>query len=239
MGKNKREFGEGPVYTITNYLTWGLMGNIYFALVNIPLIITLLAIIGEGKKTIPQGVSIIGYICCIPIGPASVALYSSMGKLVRERDVNITRDFFKAYKINFFQSIFLSALEIILLAALYTDTKLVEDRGLPSILSLLLYVLIIFVIMMGFNMLPILSRFYLKSKDIIRLSAYYTIRKFNITILNLAILVMIGYIFLKVFPLIIVFIPSIFCYLIMLNEEKVLAEIEENLKTSDDMDTEL
>lgn len=231
MTKNKREFGEGPIYTITNYLFWFLMGNLCFGLLNIPLILILLAIISNGNNPLPQGFSIIAYICFIPIGPALAALFSVMGKLVREKDVNITKDFFKAYKVNFLQSLFLFSFEIIIIVALYTDTIFVIARRLPSILLMLLYAIIILVFIMGLFMMPIQSRFYLKSKDIIKLTAYYTIRKLNITFLNSVILAGIGYIFFKVSPLIIVVIPSIFCYLIMFNEQNILVEIEKNLKS--------
>lgn len=234
MSIEKREFGESFIYTATNYFFWFLMGNVYFAICNIPLILIMLAMIGNGKGAADQSISVIGCISCISLGPASAALYSSMGKLVRDKDVNITRDFFKAYKVNFLQALFFSALEIIILVALYTDIKLVIYKGIPSILGLLLYVAIVFIILVGLYIFPIQSRFYMKSRDIIKFSVYYTFRRFNITIINLAVLAVIGFIFLRVFPLIIVFIPSIFCYLIMFNEQKVLSEIEENLKKSDE-----
>ena len=31
MAKSKREFGEGPIYTITNYIFWFFLGNLYFS----------------------------------------------------------------------------------------------------------------------------------------------------------------------------------------------------------------
>ena len=48
MAKSKREFGEGPIYTITNYTFWLFMGNFYFLLMNIPLLYILLLFFANG-----------------------------------------------------------------------------------------------------------------------------------------------------------------------------------------------
>ena len=70
--------------------------------------------LSNGAKPIPPWFTSIIIICCIPIGPAATALLSVMGKLIREKDINITKDFFKAYKANFFQSLFFWTLEVVL-----------------------------------------------------------------------------------------------------------------------------
>src|ERR1035437_608174 len=105
MAKSKREFGEGPIYTITNYIFWFFLGNLYFLLLNIPLLFILIVLLSNGTNSLPEGFTTIIVLCCIPIGPAATALLSVMGKLIREKDINITKDFFKAYKTNFFQSL--------------------------------------------------------------------------------------------------------------------------------------
>lgn len=103
MAKSKREFGEGPIYTITNDLIWFFWGNFYFLLLNIPLLFVLTVLLSNGAKAPSEEFIQIMIICCIPIGPATTALLSVMGKLIREKDIHITRDFFKAYKSNFVQ----------------------------------------------------------------------------------------------------------------------------------------
>lgn len=50
MAKAKREFGEGPIYTITNYIYWFFLGNLYFLLLNIPLLFILIVLLSNAPK---------------------------------------------------------------------------------------------------------------------------------------------------------------------------------------------
>jgi len=230
MDKSKREFGEGPVYTITNYIFWFFLGNLYFLLLNIPLLFVLIVLLPSGVNLVSEGFTFIIILCCIPIGPAATALLSSMGKLIREKDVNITKSFFKAYKVNFFQSLLFWTLELIIVSILFIDIKLFISSNYPKFLTIFVFIVIVFVSSMGLYVFPIISRFYLGWKDILKTAAYYTIRKFHITILNFATFLVVGIIFFKVSTFIVVFISSIICYLLMLYQQPVLLEIENRLK---------
>ena len=230
MAKSKREFGEGPIYTITNYIFWFFLGNLYFLLLNIPLLFILIVLLANGSSPLPEGFSTIVVICCIPIGPAATALLSVMGKLIREKDINVTKDFFKAYKTNFFQSLFFWALEIVMIFVLFIDVRFFISSSFPRILTFFIFVVIAFIFLMSLYVFPIISRFYLGTKDILKTAAYYTIRKFHITILNFASFLVVGFVFFKVSTFVLVFISSIICYLLMFYQQKILLEIEENLK---------
>jgi len=230
MAKSKREFGEGPVYTITNYIFWFFLGNLYFLLLNIPLLIVLIVFLSNGTKPLPEGYTSIIILCCIPIGPAATALLSVMGKLIREKDINMTKDFFKAYKANFFQSLFFWALEIIIISILIIDISFINSSSFPRVITIFILIVIAFIFLMSLYVFPIISRFYLGTKDIIKNAAYYTIKKFNITILNLASFIVVGFIFFKVSSFILLFMWSIIFYLLMFYQQKILLEIEERLK---------
>ena len=52
-------------------------------------------------NTVDVYMIIILMLSSIPIGPALTALLSLMGKLTREGDIDVTKDFFEAYKVNF------------------------------------------------------------------------------------------------------------------------------------------
>ena len=230
MAKAKREFGEGPIYTITNYIYWFFLGNLYFLLLNIPLLFILIVLLSNGTKILPSGFTYIIIICCVPISPAATALLSVMGKLIREKDIYITKDFFKAYKANFFQALYFGALEIVLICILFIDSRFLISSSYPRILTVFIFIVIAFIISMSLYVFPIISRFYLSTKDILKTAAYYTIRKFHITVLNLSIFLVVGFIFLKVHTFVLVFVSSIICYLLMFYQQKILLEIEENLK---------
>lgn len=227
MAKSKREFGEGPINTITNYVFWFFLGNLYFLILNIPLLFALTVLISFGSTPLPKGFTTILIICCIPLGPAITALLSVMGKLIREKDINITKDFFKAYKTNFFQSLFFWSLEIIILTILYVDIQFLISRNYPRVLTSFIFIVMVFIFLMSLHVFPIISRFYLGMKDVIKLASYYTIRKFHITILNCASFLVVGFIFLKISTFVFLFMWSIVCYIIMFYDQKILVEIEE------------
>jgi len=230
MAKSKREFGEGPIYEITNYIFWFFLGNLYFLLLNIPLLFVLLVFLSNETKELPPGYTSIIVICCLPIAPAATALLSVMGKLIREKDIRLTQDFFKAYKANFFQSLFFGALEIIIVTILFIDIRFFISNSYPQILIILVYTIIAFIFSISLYIFPLISRFYLSAKDILKISAYYTITKFHITILNLSSFMIVGFIFFKIHTFVLVFISSIVCYLLMYYQQKILLEIEERLK---------
>ena len=234
MANSKRMFGEGPVYTITNYIYWFFLGNIYFLLLNIPLFYMLIVLLSNGEKQLPNGFTTIAVLCCIPVGPAATALLSVMGKLIREKDINITKDFFKAYKTNFFQSLFIWALEILIISILFLDTSFIISKGYPRILAIFIFVIIAFIFLVSLYIFPILSRFYLTTKDIIKMAAHYTIHNIHVTILNFASFLVVGFLFFEVSTFVLVFISSIVCYLLMFYQQKILLEIEEKLKKSTD-----
>lgn len=221
----KKEFGEGPIYTAGNYIWWFFLGNFYFLLLNIPLIITLIALNFD-----PSGAAILLFLSCIPVGPAAAALLSVMGKLVRTKDTNLTRDFFKAYKTNFFQSLTLWIIEEGLLFISYYDIRFFAINTKMFMFKYFFYILIIIVFTTGLYVFPIISRFYIKSINIVKLSIYYSVRKINITFLNLCIFIIAGYLFIKVIPVIILFSISILFYIVMYLENDILKEIEDKLE---------
>lgn len=231
MTKAKREFGEGPINTITNYILCFLLSNFYFFLMNIPLVYITTVLLANGKNPLPSGFGVIVLLCCIPIGPAVTALCSTMGKLVREKDIVVTKTFFKAYKQSFLQSLFLWTIELIILVSAYVNLNYFKANHYSNIITIFMYIIIIYVVTISLYAFPIVSRFYLKSKDVLKFSIYYTFKKVNVTILNIGTIVFAGYIILNIANFILLFIISITCYIIMYNEQKVLAEIEERIQS--------
>jgi uncharacterized membrane protein YesL len=221
----KREFGEGPIYTITNYIMWFFLGNFYFLLCNIPLIFILLSFTGE---FVPEYLVMLT-LSAIPVGPAYTALLSTMGKLVREKDVNITKDYFKAYKTNFLQSLFIWTLQIILIIILLIDIRFFASGAYGKIAIPIIYALIIIILVAGIYIYSVLSRFYLKTKDVIKTSIYFLVGKWKITISCISIFIIsftVAYNFASIATL---FIVSLTCYALMFLQKDLLKELEEKL----------
>lgn len=230
MGR-KKEFGEGIIYTITNYIWWFLLGSFYFVLTNILFIFVCFITHALGTSLF----NLITVISLIPTGPALVALFSVMGKIVRENDVNMTKDFFKAYRKNFSEALFYWILFLIILVIIYCDiiyiNKNVQFMTFKFIIISAKFILItmgIILISVMFYVFPIISRFYFAKKDIIKISFYYALKKMHITILNWSCLIILSYLSIKLSgPILLFFFWSVFCYLIMFNEKSILADLEE------------
>lgn len=225
----KKEFGEGPIYTITNYIMWFFLGNFYFLLCNIPLIFIMFSFTGEFVAEY----LVLLTLSALPVGPAYTALLSAMGKLVRDKDVNITRDYFKAYKTNFLQSLFIWTLQIILIIILLIDIKFFAGGAYRNIAVPIIYALIIIILVTGIYIYSILSRFYLKTKDVIKASVYFIVGKWKITISCISVLVIsftVAYNFASIAAL---FIVSITCYALMFLQKDILKELEEKLNQNE------
>lgn len=219
----KREFGEGPIFTITNYLWWFFLANVYFVICSAFLIITCIAYQFSYDNIL------VFVLPCILEGPALTALFSVMGKLVREKDLDVTKNFFKAYKLNFIQSIIISAIQVIIATILIIDIRFLKVTAYGPFILPIIYILFVLNIVLAFYTFPIISRFYLKTMDIFKVGFFYSVRKFPITLSNISILIL-SFIIMYYLPFSILFITSLIAYGIMFNEKKIIQELEEKIK---------
>lgn len=220
MSKEK-DFDKGHIYTLVNYFYWFIMGNLYFLLLNIPVFLVLMKInyFGAAETSLLEI-----YLACIPIGPSITALFGVMGTLIRKKDINITKDYFRMYKMNFKQSIILWLMVLTVLFILYVDIATAKN------LFVYLYILLFLLVMMiSLYMLPITSRFYLKTKDIIIISIIKVFKEIKITLL-LLVTVAFSFLIFNFMPGIsILFIISALCFTIMYLESALLMKMEEDL----------
>lgn len=221
----RREFGEGPIYTITNYIFWFLVGSLYFGLCSILFLFVFLT----PQENPDSSILFILMISLIPTGPAITALMSVMGKLVREKDARLTRDYFKAYKQGFKQSMVIWLLELGTLSILMIDIMFFKKQSYGIFVIPIMYVIAIVILVMGLYAFPLISRFKLRIKDIIRLSFYYSIVKFKVTFLNISALIIGGFLLYKYTSIAIFFVTSGVCYLIMFYEKDILKELEDQI----------
>jgi uncharacterized membrane protein YesL len=221
---DKKKFGVVSIYNITEHIWCFLLANFYFLIMNIPFILAFLLSFSSGITDI----SMILFLCMIPIGPALVALLSVMGELVREGDVQVSKKFFQAYTSNFFEALFFWCFELGILAVLYIDILFGTTKSGLQVYNYILIFMGFFLLSMSFYIFPIVSRFHLRIIDVLRLSLAYSIKKFLITILNYISLIALFMLQIK-FNVLMLFVWSILCYLIMFYERNMLKEIEYKL----------
>ncbi len=86
---------EKPLYIAIQYFYHFLVVNIHFMIANL-LFLTAYFLIEVTVENI-----LVFYIALLPAGPSLVALYASMDKLIRQKDLRPTKDFWKYYRDNF------------------------------------------------------------------------------------------------------------------------------------------
>ena len=221
MGKQK-EFYDRPLFSIINYITWLLLGGLYFILLNIPLIFFYTL---TSYNASLFSIALL-FICLIPFGPALGALYSTMAEIVREKDISFTSYFFNSYKTQFKSNFKLWFVELLLLTIFFVDFQYFY-LNMPSMgLHIVFLILGIFVLILGLYAFPINCRFDMKLKDIIALSFYYSIKKFHITVLKVIVTLIAIFLVAKVHALLVLFIPSILCFILTIYDKPILLELE-------------
>jgi uncharacterized membrane protein YesL len=217
----KKEFGEGVVYSLFNYVMWLFASNIYFMLCNILLVIYLIIFANDIINSY-----VLLYIALLPMAPALTALYATVGKIIREKDISVTSYFFKSYKSNFKQAFVLGFIECTAILVSVVDIKYFSSTRYGNYITPFFILLIVVIVSIGLFAFPLLSRFYLKTVDIIKLSFVYSIKKIHITIFNLSSIVCAAFILYRFTSISMFFIFSGVCYLIMFYEMKILNELE-------------
>lgn len=228
----KKEFGDGILYNITYYIWWFLMGNFYFWLVNIPFIVIFLAMTLSGVTEMNW----LLMLSLLPVGPGLTALLSVMGKLTREGDISVTRDFFKAYKVNFLESIFFWTLEMIFLIVLWVDILYFNSHASMRFWAFVPKFFFLICLALIFYIFPIISRFYMKKTDVIKLAVKYLFKKIYVCVTAFAAI----YLTIMVLPkinslLALLFSVGIISYVVMYLEKRMLLEIEESIKKPDNL----
>ncbi|MBC8060210.1 MAG: DUF624 domain-containing protein [Clostridiaceae bacterium] len=218
---SKKEFGEGPMYTLFNYIMWIFASNMYFMLCNILLVIYLLSF---GKDI--SSTYVLLYLALLPMGPALAAIYATVGKIIREKDISITSYFFKSYKSNFKQAFILGFIECTAILVSIVDIKYFSAMKYGNYFTPFFIALIVLIFIIGLYAFPLLSRFYLKTTDIIKFSFVYSIKKIHITFFILTSIVCAGFILYTIPNIAIFFIFGGICYVIMFYEIKILNELE-------------
>ena len=206
MGK-QREFYDKPLFSLLNHISWLLLGGIYFILLNIPLIFffTVTSI------DINQFSIVLLFICLIPFGLALGALYSTMGEIIREKDISFSSYFFRAYKNDFKSNLKVWLLELMLLTLFFVDYQYFYLNMPNKGLHIIFLILGIFVLILGLYAFPINCRFNIKLK----------------ALLKIAITLLAFFIVSKIHAILVLFIPSILCYLLTMYDRPIFNELEQ------------
>jgi uncharacterized membrane protein YesL len=218
----KKEFYDRPLYTIPNYIMGFFLISLYLAIANIPIILFLLF-----TAISPDNFNLLFlFLCLIPLGPSLGSLYSSVGRIIREKDIYFHSHFWSFYKNNFVSYLKLWLIELILLAVLSIDFQYFYFNKYQMGIHIVFATLIIICLLIGLYSFPIYSRFEIKFKSLLILSVYYTLKKFHITILKAAVIALSYYLLTYISIIFIIFMPGIICLIFFYYDKKMLDELE-------------
>ncbi|MCM2531262.1 YesL family protein [Neobacillus pocheonensis] len=222
MMKKRNEFGEGILFNLTNHIYSLLMTNIYFVLSNLLVLIFFITL----KHSFTN--ITLYFLALIPTGPSISALFYSIGKLIREQELSPFKDFFHGYKINFKDTLKFWVPLLLVLFILSVDLqyyKAAASLG-HSILFVLILIGIVFLLVLMLNAFLINAGFVFRTKDVWKLSVYYSFKKLKTTFGNIGIVIITLFITAITSNFLIIFIASLVCYAFMLNSKSVVEDIK-------------
>jgi len=220
----KREFGEGALFSLTNHIYGLLMTNIYFIISN--------AIFLFFFMTLEPTFSNITlyFLTLILTGPSISALFYSIGKLIREKELSPLRDFYHGYKVNFKDTMRFWLPLLFVLYILFVDLQYFNSNvtTLSHVLSVVFLIGIIATMILMMNAFLINAGFNFRLKDICKLSVYYSFKKVKVTFGNIGIVIITLFLTTITSNFFIVFTASIVCYVFLLNSRDLLEDIKLN-----------
>lgn len=218
----KNAFGEGILFGVTNHIYALFMTNIYFVLSNIICLFFFMTL----EPTFSN--ITIYFLALIPTGPAISALFYSIGKLIREKELSPLHDFIHGYKINFKDTMKFWLPLLLVLYILIVDLQYFNSTPstINNVLSVVFAIGIILTMVISMNAFLIIAGFKFRFKDLLKLSVYYSFMKVKITFGNISIVIIALFLISVTSKFLLLFIASLICYAFMLNSKGLLEDIQ-------------
>ncbi|MDQ1003290.1 putative membrane protein YesL [Neobacillus niacini] len=218
----KNAFGEGILFSVTNHIYALFMTNIYFVISNIICLFFFMTL----EPTF-SNISIY-FLALIPTGPAITALFYSIGKLIREKELSPLHDFIHGYRINFKDTMKYWLPLLLVLYILIVDLQYFNSTPsiINSVLSIVFLIGIILTIVISMSAFLIIAGFKFRYRDLWKLSVYYSFIKVKITFGNISIVIITLFLISVTSKFLLLFIASLICYAFLLNSKGLLEDIQ-------------
>lgn len=215
------------VLDVFNYVFWFFILNLLFMLFNIPLILFFTSLgISNVFNYFP-----LFLLCLLPTMPTFTVLLYCMNKLMVNKRLSLLKDFIKGVKSNFAQALFIWLIELFMFLMLHTNIKFFSSfpYGLIIVMLFASFTIILFAITPYMFML--VSRFKMKSTEILKTSFILCFTKPVLTITNLLLLV-VSLILFEIAPgTTILFITPLLAYLLTQINRALFADLEKLSKS--------
>lgn len=212
---------DRPIYTLTKYVYYFFITNFYFIICNI-----LFLIVFYLAEFVFENI-LLFYITLIPTGPSITAVLATMGKLIREKEINPTLEYFRAYKLNFLPTMKYWLIQLTILLILSVDVFYSINRS--NILSPVFFILIIVCFFIMIYAFPIISRFEVKMKNLFIVSIYSNFKFPKATLLNASTIIVFGFLHWNFPSISTLFSISLIGFFVMYNLQDPLAYLESEM----------
>ncbi|WEG11875.1 YesL family protein [Pullulanibacillus sp. KACC 23026] len=221
---NKKEFGSGPFFTITNHIYGFLLTSVSFIVCNCLLLFVSLVI-----KPVFSNM-IFYFLALIPTGPALSALIYSIRKLMKEKEIAPIKLYFYGYKRNLKDASKLWIPFLVISFVLVADLQYFNRHSsvMNSVLEIVFVMALFFLAVAVFYGLLISSQFVFRTKDLLKLSILYLLTKVKCTLGNIALIIILLFLSMITSNLVVILFSSLICYAFLLNSQVILKDVEEN-----------
>lgn len=216
-------FNFEKIFDSFNYVFWFFLLNLFFMLFNIPLILFFIFIgISNIFKYFP-----LFLICLLPAMPIFTALLYCMHKIIVNKDLNIIKDFTNGIKLNFKQSFLIWFIELLLIIIIYFNIRFFSLIKYNVVLVCLFSAIAIIIAAVTPFIFILISRFKMKTIDILRTSFILCFTRPILTITNLLLFIF-SLILFEITPgTIILFISSLLSFSLLFINKSLLYELED------------
>ncbi|WP_317368763.1 DUF624 domain-containing protein, partial [uncultured Tyzzerella sp.] len=150
----KEYFDIERIMTYCSYIFYFLCINLLCAILNTPLV---LFIIFVGIKEISKYMPLF-LVCCIPLPVSFCAALYCMGKFIKNKDLNLIKDYFNGVKFSLIQSTLIGILYLVIIFILYTNIIYSINKNLSITLMFFFVVMLIFVLLSSINSFILISQ---------------------------------------------------------------------------------
>lgn len=171
-------------------------------------------------------VSLLWVLLIIPvftIGPATTAMYYCMVKVIRRERGYLMREFFSSFKSNFKTGALTSIIIALMCFIIIFDLKWAREvQGIPGFLLVSVFNSILFLVTCtAIYVFPILSRFKIKTKQLLKTSLFMAMKHLPSTIL-IAIIIAVFAISTYLIPILFMLTPGLCCLVVSFLYERIL-----------------
>jgi len=231
VNENK-DFVDGKLYTVVNYIYWILMSSILFIVTNIAFaFILFVSVAALQQKAIPVFIIFMALaIASLPMGPSFTALFTVMDKVIKRSDVAVVSDFFRGYRRNFGKSILAWSIVLFFLTLAMVNYYIIIQTGTAEFLIFPIFLLTAFLLCANFYIFPLISKYYLSTKDTFRLALYFSLKEFKVTLLILVATILVGIMFFMFPSILFIVAPGLLALIIQFLVRHPLSVVQAKVK---------